>query len=170
MCRVNLNITKFMADKTWIIIPFIFALTGCSLVPDRNTYFPQARETYTESIKKKLYEQYAQWKGTKYKLGGLNKNGIDCSGFVFITFKTRLRIVLPRTTHLQVATGSNVERSQLQAGDLVFFKTGKFKRHVGIYLEHGKFLHASTSQGVTISRLDNNYWKSKYWKAKRIKS
>ena len=170
MCRVNQNITKFMADKTWIIISFIFVLAGCSLVPDRNTYSPQTGGAYTESIKKKLYAQYAQWKGIKYKLGGLNKNGIDCSGFVFITFKSKLRIVLPRTTYLQVATGSNVERSQLQAGDLVFFKTGKFQRHVGIYLEHGKFLHASASQGVTISRLDNNYWKSKYWRAKRIKS
>ena len=170
MCRVNLNITKFMAYKTWIIISFIFVLSGCSLVPDRNAYSPQIRGAYTESIKKKLYAQYAQWKGTKYKLGGLNKNGIDCSGFVFVTFKSKLRIVLPRTTHLQVAMGRNVRKIQLQAGDLVFFKTGKFKRHVGIYLEHGKFLHASTSQGVTISRLDNNYWRSKYWRAKRIKS
>ena len=170
MCRVNQNITKFMADKILIILSFIFVLTGCSLVPDRNTYAPQTEGAYTESIKKKLYAQYAQWKGTKYKLGGLNKNGIDCSGFVFITFKSKLKTVLPRTTHLQVATGSNVERNHLQAGDLVFFKTGKFKRHVGIYLEHGKFLHASTSQGVTISRLDNIYWRSKYWRAKRIKS
>ena len=159
-----------MADKILIIISFIFVLAGCSLVPDRSIYSPQTEGAYTESIKKKLYAQYAQWKGTKYKLGGLNKKGIDCSGFVFITFKSRLRTVLPRTTHLQVTTGSNVERSQLQAGDLVFFKTGKFRRHVGIYLEHGKFLHASTSQGVTISRLDNIYWRSKFWKAKRIKS
>ena len=170
MCRVNLNFTKFMTYKTRIIISFIFVLAGCSLVPDRSIYSPQTGGAYAGSIKKKLYAQYDQWKGTKYKLGGLNRNGIDCSGFVFITFKSKLRIILPRTTHLQVTTGSNVERSQLQAGDLVFFKTGKFKRHVGIYLEHGKFLHASTSQGVTISRLDNNYWKPKYWIAKRIKS
>ena len=159
-----------MTEKIWIIISFISVLAGCSLVPDRNTYSPQTGRTYSESIKKKLYAQYTQWRGTKYKLGGLNKNGIDCSGFVFVTYKSKLGRVLPRTTHLQVAVGSNVKRSELQAGDLVFFKTGKFKRHVGIYLDHGKFLHASTSKGVTISRLENNYWKSRYWRAKRIKS
>jgi len=159
-----------MTDKIWIIISFIFVFTGCSLMPDRTPYSTQTEDAYTKSIKTKLYAQYSQWKGIRYKLGGLNKSGIDCSGFVFVTFKSKLKIVLPRTTHLQAATGKNIERNQLQAGDLVFFKTGKLKRHVGIYLEHGKFLHASTSQGVTISRLDNDYWKSKYWRAKRIKS
>lgn len=159
-----------MKNKNWIVcISFIFALVGCSHVLERDTYVPRTKtDIKIESIKEKLYAQYAQWKGTKYKLGGLNRNGIDCSGFVFITFKSKLGIVLPRTTNLQVATGKDIERNQLQAGDLVFFKTGRFFRHVGIYLEHGKFLHASTSLGVTISKLDNVYWKSKYWKAKRI--
>lgn len=167
-----------MKAKTWIIIFFIFSLAGCALVPDKNTHIPQTEATYTKipqteatytkSIKKKLYAQYAAWKGTKYKFGGINENGIDCSGFVFITFKSKLRKTLPRTTHLQVKIGRSIKRNKLQAGDLVFFKTGKYRRHVGIYLEHGKFLHASTRLGVTISRLDNNYWKAKYWKAKRI--
>jgi len=139
-------------------------------VLERDTYVPRTKtDIKIELIKEKLYAQYTQWKGTKYKLGGLNRNGIDCSGFVFITFKSKLGIVLPRTTNLQVATGKDIERNQLQAGDLVFFKTGRFFRHVGIYLEHGKFLHASTRLGVTISKLDNVYWKSKYWKAKRIR-
>lgn len=161
-----------MKNKNWIVcISFIFALVGCSNVLERDTYVPRTKtDIKIESIKEKLYAQYAQWKGTKYKLGGLNRNGIDCSGFVFITFKSKLGIVLPRTTNLQVATGKDIERNQLQAGDLVFFKTGRFFRHVGIYLEHGKFLHASTSLGVTISKLDNVYWKSKYWKAKRIRT
>jgi len=161
-----------MKNKNWIVcISFIFALVGCSNVLERDTYVPRTKtDIKIESIKEKLYAQYAQWKGTKYKLGGLNRNGIDCSGFVFITFKSKLGIVLPRTTNLQVATGKDIERNQLQAGDLVFFKTGRFFRHVGIYLEHGKFLHASTRLGVTISKLDNVYWKSKYWKAKRIRT
>jgi len=117
-----------------------------------------------------LNVKYDQWKGAKYKLGGLSKNGIDCSGFVFVTFKSKLGIVLPRSTNLQAAIGKDIDNNQLQAGDLVFFKTGPFSRHVGIYLENGKFLHASTSLGVTISKLDNSYWKFKYWKAKRIRA
>lgn len=161
-----------MKNRNQIIsMIFISALVGCSLVPERDAYIQRTKTNVNiESIKKKLYTQHAQWKGVKYKLGGLNKNGIDCSGFAFITFKSKLSIVLPRTTDLQVESGRDIERSQLQAGDLVFFKTGKFVRHVGIYLEHGKFLHASISLGVTISKLDNNYWKPKYWKAKRIKT
>lgn len=169
MLKINLNSTKRVFGKTIWIILFIFAFTGCSLVPDRADYSLQTEGKYTGPlIKKKLYDQYKQWKGTKYKLGGLNKNGIDCSGFVFITFKSKFGILLPRTTHLQVTAGRNVKKGQLQAGDLVFFKTGRYKRHVGIYLERGKFLHASTSQGVTISRLENSYWRAKYWRAKRI--
>ncbi len=161
-----------MKNKNWIIsISFVFALVGCSHVLERDAYVSKTKtDINIESIKEKLYAQYAQWKGTKYKLGGLSKNGIDCSGFVFVTFKSKLGIVLPRSTNLQVATGKDIDNNQLQAGDLVFFKTGPFSRHVGIYLEHGKFLHASTSLGVTISKLDNSYWKFKYWKAKRIRA
>jgi cell wall-associated NlpC family hydrolase len=162
-----------MKNKYWIItISLIFTLVGCSHVLERNTHVSRTiiNTNNIESIKEKLYAQYAQWKGAKYKLGGLNKNGIDCSGFVFVTFKSKLGIALPRTTSLQVKTGKYIERNKLQAGDLVFFKTGRSFRHVGIYLEHDKFLHASTSLGVTISKLDNRYWKSKYWKAKRIKT
>ena len=156
---------------TLICIFLIYLLTGCSLAPNRVDYLPHAKGNNKELlVKNKLYNQYDKWKGTNYRLGGLNKNGIDCSGFVFITFKSKFGIILPRTTQLQVTTGKRIEKTKLQAGDLVFFKTGKLTRHVGIYLEHGKFLHASTSHGVTISSLDNIYWKSKFWKAKRIKS
>ena len=162
-----------MKNKNFVIaISLLFTLAGCGHVLERGTYISRTKtDIHTiESIKEKLYAQYAQWKGAKYKPGGLNKNGIDCSGFVFVTFKSKLGVSLPRTTSLQVKKGKYIKRDKLQAGDLVFFKTSKLFRHVGIYLEQGKFLHASTSLGVTISRLDNHYWKSKYWKAKRIKT
>lgn len=160
-----------MKNKNWIVGLFFFAFVGCSHILERDAYVPRTKtDIKIESIKEKLYAQYAQWKGAKYKLGGLSKKGIDCSGFVFVTFKSKLGIALPRTTSLQVKTGKYIERNKLQAGDLVFFKTGRSFRHVGIYLEHDKFLHASTSLGVTISKLNNRYWKSKYWKAKRIKT
>jgi probable lipoprotein NlpC len=63
-----------------------------------------------------------------------------------------------------------VSRAALRTGDLVFFKTGIFIRHVGVYLERGRFLHASTSQGVMISEMGDAYWKLRYWKARRIES
>nr|WP_309791162.1 NlpC/P60 family protein [Klebsiella sp. SORGH_AS_1025] len=55
-------------------------------------------------------------------------------------------------------------------GDLVFFKTGSGESglHVGIYDTDNQFIHASTSQGVTRSSLDNVYWNKKFWQARRI--
>lgn len=119
-------------------------------------------------LKKKLYSQYEEWKGVRYRNGGLNKKGIDCSGFVYVTFKSKFGVKLSRTTKSLSKLGRPVKRSHLKAGDLVFFKTSARVRHVGIYLEKGKFLHASKKRGVMISRINDIYWKSRYWKARRI--
>jgi cell wall-associated NlpC family hydrolase len=121
-------------------------------------------------VKQMLYAQYNEWKTVKYKAGGLSKAGVDCSGLVFLTFDTRLGIKLPRSTDEQVTIGTPITPRDLNAGDLVFFKTGKNIRHVGIYIEDGKFLHASTEKGVMISSLDDRYWARTYWKSMRIKS
>jgi probable lipoprotein NlpC len=151
-------------------------LSGCSHTPERGApkvkYVPGTRADLndSESAKKKLYTQYAQWKGAKYRIGGLSRKGIDCSGFVYVTFKSQFGMVLPRSTELQAELGKNVAKSQLRTGDLVFFRTGGSVRHVGVYLERGKFLHASTSLGVMISGLEEDYWKSTYWKSKRIEA
>ncbi|PHS23173.1 MAG: peptidase P60 [Methylophaga sp.] len=115
-----------------------------------------------------LQAQYNSWQGVPYRLGGLSKKGIDCSGFVYLTFKDQFGITLPRTTESQVKRGTRVYIGELQTGDLIFFKTAWRTRHVGIYLSDGQFLHASTSKGVIISRLDNVYWKKKYWRAQRV--
>jgi cell wall-associated NlpC family hydrolase len=147
------------------------ALVGCAHTPQR----PPSYTTGTKidmhdssTVHDILYAQYYDWKGVKYEIGGLSRHGIDCSGFVYVTFKSKLGIVLPRTTEAQVEKGKSVDKDELRPGDLVFFKTGWFERHVGIYVGHGRFLHASTSSGVTISRLGDSYWKSAYWKARRI--
>lgn len=154
----------------------ILTLAGCGSVPERRgadiAYLPGARIDLDNSflVKKTLYAQYHEWKNTRYQMGGLSRNGIDCSGFIHVTFKTRLGVVLPRSTEFQVQLGDRVDRNELRPGDLVFFKTGITDRHVGIYLEDGRFLHASTSQGVVISRLDESYWRSAYWKARRLRT
>lgn len=118
----------------------------------------------------KLNAQHQEWRGTKHQLGGLSKYGVDCSGFVYLTFLQKFSINLPRTTQLQSKQGSYIPRQQLKAGDLVFFKTGIKVRHVGIYIDNNQFLHASTSKGVMISNLDNRYWNKAYWQARRISS
>ena len=116
----------------------------------------------------KLLHHHDQWRGTRYRLGGTDKKGIDCSGFVQMTYHHLFNKQLPRTTLLQAAKGQTIERHELTTGDLIFFKYSRSFRHVGIYMGNNQFLHASTSKGVTISSLNNNYWNKRYWKAKRI--
>ena len=113
-----------------------------------------------------LKNHYIKWQGTRYQLGGISLTGIDCSGFTKITFQEVFGRTLPRTAGEQALSGKEIEPSSLQAGDLVFFKRGN-GQHVGIYMENGKFIHASSSHGVSISSMNNQYWKDKFYKAAR---
>lgn len=117
-----------------------------------------------------LSEQQRVWAGTPYRLGGQTRKGIDCSGFVQKTFKDRFNIALPRTTRDQARQGNFINKSDIQTGDLVFFRTGRGPNgyHVGIYVKDGLFLHASTKGGVIYSSLDSPYWRRVYWQARRI--
>jgi cell wall-associated NlpC family hydrolase len=100
--------------------------------------------------------------------GGTSKQGVDCSGLVQSVYQSRFALALPRTTEQQVRTGTRVARSSLRPGDLVFFRHGRKKYHVGIYLSDGEFLHTSTSQGVTVSPLDRPYWAERWWQGRRL--
>jgi cell wall-associated NlpC family hydrolase len=158
--------------STMILVITIVLLGGCSTRTAPHSVVTKNAEVELDDIaavKQQLYRQHKQWQGVKYRIGGLSKSGIDCSGFVHVTYRSKLGVTLPRTTKLQSDLGRSVKQHDLKAGDLVFFKTGLFVRHVGIYVEKRRFLHASTSRGVTISSLDNPYWRSKYWKARRIR-
>lgn len=111
---------------------------------------------------------YHSWKGTPYRLGGTTKKGIDCSAFVQVGYSSVYQMMLPRTTLQLVKKGRKVSRSSAKEGDLVFFRTGRNTRHVGIYLGNSEFMHASQSKGVMISRLDNPYWKRHFWQIRRM--
>ena len=110
-------------------------------------------------------QNYVQnWIGVPYKYGGMSKNGIDCSGFTFSVYKEIYDFELPRTAMDQYKSGSKLRSGQIAEGDLVFFRgvRGAGIDHVGIYLEDGKFVHASTSIGVTISDLSEEYYETRY--------
>jgi len=115
-----------------------------------------------------LYAQFRDWQGVPYQLGGLSRQGVDCSGFVQLTFRQQFGLDLPRDTGTQVQQGVPIGEQALRPGDLLFFQTGKWQRHVGIFLHDGQFLHASTRKGVIISELDNPYWTRHYWQARRL--
>jgi lipoprotein Spr len=108
-----------------------------------------------------LYAGIDEWWGTKYRLGGTTKSGIDCSAFVQLLYVTQYGINLPRTAREQYDATQRISRTNLKEGDLVFFNTQGGVSHVGIYLQNNKFVHASSS-GVTISDLFDEYWERRF--------
>ena len=160
-----------------LVIVFVCAmlLTACSSAP----YYGATNSSVkvaeiridlsdTHKVKQILNQQYKDWRHVQHRMGGLSKNGIDCSGLVYQTYRAKLGINLPRSSKDQSKIGRAIQQVELRTGDLVFFKTGIFTRHVGMYIDKGNFLHVSSSQGVMISNLEEPYWNSSYWKAQRI--
>lgn len=118
-------------------------------------------------VRRALLAQHERWVGTPYRLGGTSQHGVDCSALVQNIFADTFQLSLPRTTSEQAHEGRPVSRDELAPGDLVFFRPPGVYRHVGIYIGEGRFLHASSSRGVMISKLDNRYWWRHYWQARR---
>ncbi|MGR5237805.1 NlpC/P60 family protein [Vibrio alfacsensis] len=141
--------------------------TGPEPVPKAQTH-PSWSVNHLRSENPSLYQFYNEWRGTPYRLGGSQKSGIDCSAFVQKAFIEAYQLSLPRTTRQQSKQGIEMSWSDAQHGDLIFFKTKRTTYHVGIYLGNKQFMHASTSKGVIISRIDNPYWTSKFWQVRRV--
>jgi lipoprotein Spr len=108
------------------------------------------------------------WIGTRYVYGGQSLTGTDCSGFSRNLYQKILGIQLPRTSEDQAISCGSLFKDSIQTGDLVFFKNGSRISHVGVYLTNGRFVHASSSQGVTISQLKEPYYQKRFWGAGRI--
>jgi cell wall-associated NlpC family hydrolase len=110
--------------------------------------------------------------GLRYRFGGEGGGGIDCSALVKQVYSDVFGVNLPRSSTEQSRLGDleNVHRDDLKTGDLVFFGANRKQvNHVGMYLAGGHFLHAARSEGVTISRLDDSYWNSRFMFSKRMR-
>ena len=106
--------------------------------------------------------------GVPYVWGGTSFDGVDCSGFVWAVF-AKNGIYLARTADAQYEEGRHVATHDLRAGDLVFFQTYALgASHVGIYLGNGKFVHASSSNGVRVDQLNEDYYSERYLGARRL--
>lgn len=112
--------------------------------------------------------------GVPYRTGGTSHSGMDCSGFTQTSFKS-IGVNLPRVSRDQALIGQAVGKSQLQAGDLVFFATGTPGRinHVGIVTDASnpnaiRFIHASSSRGIMETSMGINYWVRAYVKGRRV--
>jgi len=120
---------------------------------------------------KAFIEMVDTWLGVPYKYGGCSKEGTDCSCFVSAFYKDFFKINLPRKSEDMYKQTEQIEINNLQWGDLVFFKIKSDKiSHVGIYISSKHFIHATTSKGVMINSLDENYYKNYFYKAGRVKN
>lgn len=117
-----------------------------------------------------LYRFIDEWYGVRYRLGGNSKDGIDCSAFMQKLYEQVFGVNLLRTALEQFNTASVIwNKGQCKEGDLVFFNTrGSRISHVGLYLINNFFVHASSSHGIMISSLDENYWNKRFHCAGRV--
>jgi len=118
--------------------------------------------------RRKVLEEAERWVGTPYAFGGTGRSGIDCSGFVCNVFRA-VEKKLPRTSADQAQSGEAISLARALPGDLIFFNTsGAGVSHVGILVNGETFIHASTSMGVTLSRLSEPYYRDRLLFARRV--
>ncbi len=150
-------------------------MSGCAVKPKytgyvQDTAIPMHDVTPFDSVSVRdgLYRIYREWENVRYVRGGLSRDGIDCSGFVYMTYRDVFGMHIPRTTKEQSKIGESVLLKNLKSGDIILFKTGIFQKHVGIYMENNIFMHASKSNGITLSNLSDQFWSKRYWQSRRI--
>ena len=120
---------------------------------------------------RKLLIEANSWIGTPYRYAGNDRKGVDCSALMLNVFRDALAISLPRNSGQQAKSCTTVKRSELIAGDLVFFSSragGRNVGHVGMYVGDNRIIHSSQSKGVVIDALDGKWFKSHYWGAGRV--
>ncbi|NLY46159.1 MAG: hypothetical protein GX053_09260 [Tissierella sp.] len=110
-----------------------------------------------------------QYIGVRYRSGGTSPNGFDCAGYTQFVYKQH-NISVPRDTSSQATVGTKLSKSELQIGDLIIFKNTyrSGPSHTGIYIGNGQFIHASTSRGVRIDHVDDNYWGGRFHSGRRV--
>ena len=168
-----------MKKRLFLLTSLLVLLTSCGTRAPHYDYreLAQAALRLDMDIELKdnhrLYIESAQWIGVPYRTGGTSKRGVDCSGLTSNIYRAVYHKYLERSSDRQRTENCRkVRKGKLEEGDLVFFHNGRDKRratHVGIYLKDGHFIHASTSQGVIVSQLDEPYYKRCWMQGGRVK-
>jgi len=113
-----------------------------------------------------LLAQFDAWKGVPHRDGGSDRSGVDCSGLMQAVFRDGFHMDLPRTSRAQSMLGRSVNAVDMRPGDLVYFQD-RAGDHIGVFVGNGRFLHASSSQGVILSPLDV-YWLPRLRRVQRV--
>jgi probable lipoprotein NlpC len=155
----NLILRRQCSLHFLIIIAALVFFSSCGSRRTGNysssTKAARAAEAMSDLKSKALYRFITDWTGVRYKLGGLDKRGIDCSGFALLLNREIYGLELPRRSRDQAGVIKEKNPGQLNEGDLVFFSFGGNEiDHVGVYLNHGFFVHASTTRGVIVDDMN----------------
>lgn len=123
--------------------------------------------SHLSAARRKLLEESFTWIGTPYKYACQEKGQFtDCSGLVMQIYLTQLEIKLPRNSAKQSEFCKRISEQEVKGGDLVFFATGSDPdrvTHVGMMLDKVSFIHASSSKGVVVSRMDNPWYIKRFY-------
>ncbi|WP_109301585.1 C40 family peptidase [Aquimarina sp. AU474] len=165
-----------------LLMMFSFLIYSCgstsknkAVISQQTKKTPKTKRPSNPNYKKikSIIGHAKTFSGTRYKYGGTTKKGMDCSGLIYTSFKKE-NVILPRTSRTMATQGKAIALKKVTVGDLLFFKTNKRKNvisHVGLVVEVKgtiKFIHASTSRGVIISSLEENYWNKAFASARRV--
>lgn len=136
------------------------------------TQIEQVRQTVSNTASE-LVVNAMGFLGVPYKRGGNTaETGFDCSGFVRAMYEQSIGLILPRRAEQQAAATQNIDRAELQPGDLVFFNTMRRAfSHVGIYVGNGKFIHSpKPGAEVRVESMNMSYWQRRFDGARRVQS
>lgn len=192
------NHNSYRTMRKILALFFLFAVASCGTVKKKTTYSETKERTITVKASEEKTEASEEetkpnkrelkklskadgvintaltFSGTRYKFGGTTKKGMDCSGLLYVSFGEH-DVQLPRVSHQMAQKGKKVKIKNIEKGDLLFFKTskrGKKINHVGMVVsiknDEIKFIHASSSRGVTVSSLREGFWNSAFVKATRV--
>jgi cell wall-associated NlpC family hydrolase len=167
--------------STLLLLIVIASITGChsssritassstARSADAHAAMENARSSSTlDRDRRKVLTEAEQWLGTPYRYGGSTPAGVDCSGFVCNVYR-KIDRKLPRSSSQQAETGESISISDSRPGDLIFFNTsGSGVSHVGILINAEQFIHASTSIGVTVSSLNEPYYRDHFMFVRRV--
>jgi cell wall-associated NlpC family hydrolase len=158
------------------LISIVLASCGSSRTTSEEKIHKTEKVSYKKfEAKRSNIVNYAKtFEGTRYKFGGTSKNGMDCSGLVFTVFNKE-NVALPRISRDMAKKGKRISLSQSSEGDLVFFRTSKNRtsiNHVGLVIKSQRgeilFIHSTTTKGVIISSMEENYWKKAFVEVRRV--